>query len=199
MTTDPARATHLAAPQIVRTLKFVAAIAYAPSVISTNFIDACLDEDELLNPEKFVLQDKANEKKLGFSLQLSRERAKENRNRLLEGRAVYCLENIHGGFEAYKSIVEANGGMCMTWRNRKGTMVPSRRAESDPDSDEDTQNDVYLLSGPERVNETLWKRFRQMAEGSRKTPRIVKTEWLLETAMCQKIQPPTAYEIREGS
>ena len=151
----------------------------------------------MLDADNFELHDKANEKKLGFSLQLSRERAKENRNRLLDGRAVYCLENIHGGYEAYKSIVEANGGACMMWRNRKGTMVPSRRAESDPDSDDDAQNEVYLLSGTERVNETMWKRFRQMAEGSRKTPRIVKSDWLLETAMCQKILATTAYEIRE--
>ncbi len=182
----------------MRTLKFVAAIAYAPTILSTNFIDACLEEDELLDPEEFVLQDKANEKKLGFSLQLSKERAKENRNRLLIGRAVYCLENIRGGYEAFKSIVDANGGACMIWRNRKGTMVPSRRAESDSDTDEDTQSDVYLLSGNEPVNETLWKRFRQMAEGSRKTPRIVRPDWLLESAMCQKVLPSTTFEIAEA-
>jgi Regulator of Ty1 transposition protein 107 BRCT domain/twin BRCT domain len=196
VTTEPSRATHLAAPHIVRTLKFVAAIAYAPAIVSTTFIDACLEKDDLVDPDKFLLQDKANEKKLGFSLSLARERAKENRNRLLGGRAVYCLENIHGGYEAYKSIVEANGGICMIWRNRKGTMVPSRRAESDPDTDDDTQ-DVYLLSGPGIENDNLWKRFRQMAEGSRKTPRIVKADWLLESAMCQKVLPTHAYEIRK--
>ena len=197
ITLEPSRATHLAAPTIKRTQKFVAAIAYAPTIISTDFIDACLEKDELLDPDKFVLQDKANEKKMGFSLQLSKERAKENRNRLLAGRSVYCLETINGGWESYKSIVEANGGKCMVWRNRKGTMVPSKRAESDPDTDDDSLNEVYLLSGPGKENENLWKRFRQMAEGSRKLPLIVRQDWLLETAMCQKVLPTSNYEIEE--
>lgn len=195
MTTDPARASHVAAPKIVRTQKFVAAIAYSCVVISTDYIDVCLDSEEYVNPEKFLLQDKANEKKMGFSLSFARERAKENRNRLLEDRAVYCLENIKGGFESFKTIVEANGGKCMIWRNRKGTMVPSRRAESESDSDADAQNDVYLLCEADASNAGLRKRFQEMAEGSRKIPRIVKSDWLVETAMCQKLLSTTPYEV----
>jgi Regulator of Ty1 transposition protein 107 BRCT domain len=195
VTTDPARATHLAAPSIIRTKKFVSAIAYAPSIISTKFIDDCLKADKLVDPNKYELQDKANEKKWAFSLMLSLERAKENRNKLLDGRAVYCVENMNGGFESYKDIVEANGGMCMTWRNRKGTMVPSRRAESEPESDNDSQNDVYLVTENEKQYEPLWNKFRQMAEGSRKIPKIVRADWLLETCMVQKVLPTTTYEV----
>ena len=198
ITLDPSRATHLAAPHILRTRKFVMAMAYAPTIISTNYIDSCLEQDRLLDADKFLLQDKTNEKKLGFSLPLSRERAKENRNELLRDRAVYCLENIHGGFESFRPIVEANGGKCMIWRNRKGTMVPSRRAESDPETDDETANDVYLLSGPGKENEKLWQRFREMAAGSRKVPRIVVHDWLIETAMSQKLLSTGAYEI-DGS
>lgn len=171
------------------------ALAYAPVIISTDFIDACLERDELLNPDHFELDDKANEKKLGVPLNLSRERAKENCHRLLQGRSIYCVENIHGGFDIFKSIVEANGGRCMCWRARKGTMVPSRRADSDATTDDESQNDVYLLTGPEKENVRLWDRFRQMAEASRKQPRIVSPDWLLETALCQKILPTTNYEV----
>lgn len=162
-------------------------------VISTNFIDACLREGECLDPEDFKLQDKDNEKKLDFSLQKSQERAKKNRNQLLQGRCIYCMENIRGGFETFRTIVEANGGRCMLWRNRKGTTV--RRAESEVSTDTDASNDVYLLSDEGQEHKALWNRFRDMAEESRKVPRIVTPDWILETAMSQKVLPTKRYEL----
>lgn len=192
ITVNPARATHLAAPKVVRTHKFVVAMAYAPLIISTKFIDDCLNKDELLDPNSYILVDKAAEKKLGVSLKISRERAKANQNDLFKGRSIYCIENISGGFSTYESIVHANGGQCMSWRARKGTMVPSTRADSE---DEDNDNEVYLLSGADNDHAKLWQRFREMAVGSRKVPRIVNTDWLIETAMTQKIQPVKEYEL----
>ncbi|RMZ83823.1 hypothetical protein DV737_g1435, partial [Chaetothyriales sp. CBS 132003] len=196
VTVDPSRATHLAAPHIVRTLKFVAAMAYAPVVVSTAFIDACLEQDELVDAADFVLQDRENEKKLGFCLQQSRKRARENGNGLLRNRAIYCAENVAGGVATYESIIKANGGQCMTWRNRKGTMVPSRRADSEAESEDGGGgNEVYLLSADEAGSEKLWDRFRQMVEHSRKTPRIVSTDWLIESALSQKILPADGYAV----
>lgn len=195
ITTDPSKATHLAAPNIVRTQKFVTALAYAPLVISTEFIDACLEENELLEPEKYLLKDKENEKKFQFSLTDSHKLALKNANQLLHGRCIYCLENVTGGFDTFKAIVEANGGLCMLWKNRKGTTVPSGRAESEASTDTDTNNDVYLLSDDSKQNHGLWVRFREMVEGSRKVPRIVKTDWLLETAMSQQLRPTKHYEV----
>ncbi|OAG43848.1 hypothetical protein AYO21_02075 [Fonsecaea monophora] len=195
ITTDASKATHLAAPNIVRTQKFVTALAYAPLVISTDFIDACLAEDKLHNPEKFKLRDKENEKKFQLSLDKSRQRAKKNANRLLHGRSIYCMENIHGGFDIFKTIVAANGGRCMLWKNRKGTRVPSGRADSELSTDTEENHDVYLLSDNGKENHGLWSRFREMAEGSRKVPKIVTSDWLLETAMSQEIQPTKVYEL----
>lgn len=194
-TTDPSRATHLAAPHIVRTQKFVTALAYAPLVISTDFIDACLKGNKLLNAEDFKLQDKENEKRLGLSLRSSQERAKKNQNQLLQGRSIYCMENIRGGFETFKTIVEANGGRCMLWRNRRGQTVPSSRADSDASTDTDANHDVYLVTDERKENKPMWSRFKEMAEGSRKVPRVVLTDWLLETAMSQQILPPQRYEV----
>ncbi|RMZ82777.1 hypothetical protein DV738_g1490, partial [Chaetothyriales sp. CBS 135597] len=198
VTVDPSKATHLAAPHIVRTLKFVTAMAYAPVVVSTAFIDACLAQDRLLDTAEFVLQDKENEKKLGFSLEQSRKLARENGNRLLRKRAIYCMENVPGGVETYESIIKANGGQCMTWRNRKGTLVPSRRADSDAESEDENQHEVYLLSADDAGCEKLWDRFRQMAEHSRRTARIVSTDWLVESALSQKILPASRYAVGGG-
>jgi hypothetical protein len=196
-TTDASKATHLAAPHIVRTQKFVTALAYAPMVLSTNFIDSCLEADKLLNPEDFLLDDKDNEKKLGVSLKLSRERAKENQNNLLQGLSIYCVESIHGGFETFKAIVEANGGRCMLWRNRKNTIIPSTRAESEASTDTD-DSIAYLLSDTKKENKSLWGRFKEMAQNSRKTPCIISPDWLLESAMSQELLPTLPYNAESS-
>ena len=196
MTQDPARASHLAAPCILRTHKFVSALAYAPIIISTAFIDACLDKEELVNPEDFILKDDVNEKKLGMSLKLTRQRAKENHNQLLLGRTIYCVENIHGGFETFKSIIEANGGQCHSYKGRPTQMVPSRRSDRETSIPEDDgPNEVYLLSGPDKEYARIWTRFKQMAENSRQVPRIVRADWLLEVAMTQTMLPVGAHEL----
>jgi hypothetical protein len=166
-------------------------------VISTDYIDACLEANEQLDPKEFRLQDKENEQKLGVSLKLSRERAQKNQGQLLQGRIIYCLENIRGGFDTFKAIVGANGGECRTWRGRKGTTVPSGRADSEASTDTDANNEVYLLSNDDdrKENKSLWTRFKEMAEGSRKVPRIVTADWLLETAMSQLLLPTKQYEL----
>jgi hypothetical protein len=172
-------------------------MSYAPIIISTEYIDKCLENDELLHPESFLLQDKANERRFHISLAQSQKRAKENRNNLFQGRTIYCVEHIHGGFDTYKSIVEANGGRCNMYRGRQGTMVPSRRADSQTTTTEDEgQAEVFLISGQDKDQERVWSRFRQMAEGSRKIPRIVRSEWLLESAMAQQILPVGNHELR---
>ena len=202
VTQDPARATHLAAPGVLRTHKFVAALAFAPNIISTDFIDAALGKETLPDPDKFILKDEANEQKYGVSISLSRERAKQNRNQLLHGRTIYCTADIHGGFEAFKSIVVANGGQCILFHGRApGMRVPSSRADSEVSlslTDEEMQNEVQLLSGPGKENHKDWAKFKAMAESSRKIPRIVRTDWLLETAMTQKVAPVGKHEILEA-
>jgi hypothetical protein len=167
-------------------------MAYAPTIVSTKFIDACLAEEELPDPEAYKLVDKDNEKMLGVSLTLSKERAKENQNKLLEGRSVYCLPNVNGGFDTYNKIVQANGGQCMQYQGRKGTRVKSYRAGSEGASDENT--DVYLITPEDGDNKKLWSQFKSMVEASRMTPRIVSTDWLIESAMRQEILPVGKYE-----
>lgn len=166
-------------------------------VLSTDFIDSCLEADRLLDPRDFELDDKENEKRLGVSLKLSRDRAKKNQNRLLQGLSIYCTESIHGGFETFKTIVEANGGRCMLWRNRKNAIIPSTRAESEASTDTD-DSIVYLLSDKKEGNQSLCDRFRDMAHKSRKTPRIIDPDWLIESAMSQKLLPTTTYDIESG-
>ncbi|PWY80635.1 DNA repair protein [Aspergillus heteromorphus CBS 117.55] len=194
---DARRCSHLAAPSILRTPKFVNAIAYGPAIVSVDFITQCLKKDELLDPADFPLKDEASEKKYGFSLEEAKMNAKQNKNKLLRGYQIYCVETIRGGFDAFKSIVDANGGECSLFRGR--VSYRSQREESDESSGDDdhSRKEVYLLSSnvPEQVK--LWGRFRQMVQSTDKTPRIVRVDWLLDIAMSQTIHAAEAYELTE--
>ncbi|KAK2750825.1 hypothetical protein FQN55_001837 [Onygenales sp. PD_40] len=199
VTQDARKCTHLAAPSILRTHKFVNALAYAPTIVNVDFVHQCLDKDELLNPSDFILHDPVNEKKHNFTLEEARLRALENKNQLLDGMVVYCVEKINGGFEPYKSIVENNGGQCVMFRGRSGIALPNRRASQEtrkydegPDPDE-----VFLISGAEKDQAKLWRKFRNMVLNAKKTPRIVRPDWLLNMAMAQEWRWDDSLELKE--
>ncbi|KAE8354069.1 hypothetical protein BDV28DRAFT_93452 [Aspergillus coremiiformis] len=195
---DARKCSHLAAPSILRTPKFVNALAYSPMIINIDYITACLKKNELLDPSGFLLEDKAAEKRFGFSLEVSTSNAKKNMNNLLQGYQIYCVETIRGGFEAFKSIVDTNGGNCSLFRGR--VAYQTKREESDEDSaEEDNQNrkEVYLLSSVAPDHQRLWPRFRQMVQDTGKTPRIVRVDWLLDIAMSQALRAADGYELSE--
>ena len=99
--------------------------------------------------------------------------------------------------------MEVNGGECLLFRGRLALANHSRREESD---DEETdmedmkpaQNEVFLLSSVEPRHARLWPRFRQVAGDIKKTPRIVRVDWLLDMAMSQERRPVGEYEVGEG-
>ncbi|THC92538.1 hypothetical protein EYZ11_007991 [Aspergillus tanneri] len=196
---DARKCSHLAAPSILRTPKFVNALAYGPTIVNIDFITACLKENELVDPAEFPLEDEAAEKRLGFSLEEARGNAKKNKNRLLQGYQIYCVETIRGGFDAFKSIVDANGGDCSLFRGRVSHQ--SQRDESDDDSSVDyedrSRKEMYLLSSVTADHQRLWPRFRQLVHALGKTPRIVRVDWLLDIAMSQTLHEADAYELNE--
>jgi hypothetical protein len=166
-------------------------------------VTQCLAKNEQLNPADFTLVDKPAEKKLNFSLEAAQNRAQENQNRLLRGYRICCVETIRGGFDAFKSIVEANGGECTLFRGRVSMNESRPRPDSEDEAeDEDNhpeKNEIYLLSGiaPEQVK--LWARFRQMVHEVGKMPRIVNVNWLLDIAMSQEIRWRDEYEVNEDN
>lgn len=199
---DARRCTHLAAPSILRTTKFVNALAYAPVIVNTDFITQCLQQDVVVDPSDFPLVDEAAEEKFHFSLAEAASKAKKNKNKLLRGFRIYCIEDIRGGFDAFKSIVDANGGECLLFRGRLALTNQSRREESDDEdsemeTDEPGQHEVFLLSSAESRHARLWPRFRQVAADVKRTPWIVRVDWLLDMAMSQELQAPAGYELSE--
>lgn len=194
---DARKCSHLAAPSILRTPKFVNALAYAPVIVNIEFITQCLKKNELLDPRDFELVDKAAEERFSFSLKEAAIKAKQNKNKLLQGYNIYCVETIRGGFDAFKSIVDANGGNCLLFRGRVSHKVQQQDSDDESSDEELSEKEVYLLSSVAPEHQKLWPRFRQMVEEIGKTPRIVRVDLLLDIAMSQELHAADNYELDE--
>lgn len=194
---DARKCSHLAAPSILRTPKFVNALAYSPVIVNTDFMTQCLKKNELLDPMEFALVDKTAEERFSFSLGEAAAKAKKNKNKLLQGYNIYCVETIRGGFDAFKSIVDANGGNCLLFRGRLAHKVQPQDSSDDGSDEDPSETEVYLLSSVIPEHQKLWPRFRQIVQEIGKTPRIVRVDWLLDIAMSQELHAADDYELNE--
>jgi hypothetical protein len=181
---DPSNCTHLAAPAMVRTQKFLCALATGPTIVSSDFIDTCIHEGEVPPVEDFQLRDQENEKRFGLKLKDVVSRARANKRNLLRRVPIYCTAEIPNGSDTYKAIVESNGGMFSVYRARGGPTIKP----TSPEEDEGEPDPVYLITGARPEERRLWPKFVEMAEAGNMIPRIVTSEWLLDVAMSQQLK-----------
>lgn len=149
ITQEPRDCTIIAAPRMMRTLKFVCGIAVGPEhIVNTTWVDACLalpkdaGKDAVPDPEGYLLTDEEFETANGFRLADSLERARKRKESgapaLLARWRIWSMEAVRGGWESYKGIVEGNGGECLLWRGRSTDLNPRVKA-----GDEDTEDSTY--------------------------------------------------------
>ncbi|PSR75981.1 hypothetical protein BD289DRAFT_182717 [Coniella lustricola] len=179
---DNAQCDYLAAPQILRTIKFLRTLAKGPEVINSSFIDDCLEQGERVDVAAYRLKDKEREKSYGVDLAKSLKRARENKGRLLWGVPLYCTALIRGGADSYQPIAEANGAIFKTYNGRTTTIKATR-----PEDDSQTPEPVYLLTSNSKSEQNLWPKFEKMARDGNMMPRIVASDWLLKVAMSQEL------------
>lgn len=194
-------------PKILRTRKFVAALANAPEVVNTGYLDYALRHNALHDTNHFYLYDREIEEKLGFRLSDSLKRAKENSHKLLRGWTIFVTDHVPGGFDTYQDIISRNGGKAVPYRGRTGVVLPPRRLrmDEDPDAGLESQNQggdvetdyVYLVSGTEDDDVKIWPIFRKLAEKQGVQARVVTNEWLLNLAMGQKVEWDDKWELKE--
>ncbi|KAI7253925.1 hypothetical protein D0864_13747 [Hortaea werneckii] len=222
LTDKPEAVDILVAPRILRTKKFVAALASAPLVVDSKYLDTALKQGKL-PPKPALLHDRETEDRLGFRLSEALDRARTNRHQFLAGWTIFVTKDIQGGFETYKEIIRVNGGEVMMYAGRTGLkMPPSRRSrreeekgqggksgseddegeeavgeESQNQGDEDELDRVYLVSGTTEAEKKLWKGFRSTAEKQELVPRIVRTDWLLNAAMSQRVRWDAKWALDE--
>ena len=206
LTQDPKDVDILVAPKILRTPKFVCALASAPLVVDTNYLDAALKQKKLLE-DPATLQDRDAEKRMGFVLTEALERAKINDHKLFRGWSIFVTRDIPGTFDTFKSIITLNGGNPMMYQGRTGTTIPKRRLKDDPSAGGESQHQggdeeydhVYLVSGTSEPEQKLWKSFAELAAKQDLEARIVKSDWLLHAAMSQQITWKDMWELKDGA
>ncbi|KAI1814278.1 BRCT domain-containing protein [Poronia punctata] len=174
---------YLIAPQLVRTVKFLRNLSKGAVVLSSTWIEECLDTKQVPDPQEYVLKDKENEKRFDLKLETSIRRAQENKGKLLAGIPIYCTAGIKNGTESYKAIAEANGAIFMVYGPKSGSTIKP----TNPEEDENGQEPVYLLSTSTPEEKKLWKRFEDMARRGNMEPRVVASDWLLDMVMRQEV------------
>lgn len=206
LTQEPKHVDILVAPKILRTPKFVCALASAPLVVDTKYLDAALKQKKLMeNPA--ILQDRDAEKRMDFVLADALRRAKINDHKLFRGWNIFVTRDITGTFDTFKQIITLNGGQAMMYQGRTGTTIPKRRLREDPSAGEESQHQggdeeydyVYLVSGTSDPEQKLWKSFAELAAKQDLVPRIVKADWLLHAAMSQQIEWKGMWELNAGA
>ncbi|CAK7217773.1 regulator of Ty1 Transposition [Sporothrix bragantina] len=174
----------LAAPCLVRTMKFLKTLARGPEVINSQFITDVLEKGKLLPTKDYLLRDKDGESRFNVVLPKALARARANRGRLLWQVVVYCAADIKNGPESYREIAEANGAIFKTYRTHSGTTI--RPATTEDDNGQPPEP-VYLLTSAAPAERALWPKFEQMARDGNMLPRVVAPDWLLDVAMRQEV------------
>lgn len=202
LTTDPKEVDILVAARILRTRKFVCAIASAPLVVDTKFLDAALKQKRLIEDPP-MLRDREGEERMGFKLEESLERAKVNERKLFKGWSIFVTKDVKGGFETYKDIVSLNGGTALLYTGRTGLVLPKRKIEESPGAESQNQGGeaeydfVYLVSGESEAEMKLWGKFRDMAHKQGLEARVVGTEWLVCAGLSQQVGWKEKWELNE--
>ena len=203
ITDDFKKVDLVCAQQPVRTKKFIASLACAPTLVSTTYLDYALKHNRLPPTDKHLLEAKEFEQTNNFRFSEALSRARQNKHRLLKDWTIFCTEKVAGGFDTYKDIVEVNGGKCSLWKGRTTTVSASKRVLNPADKDvsqnqvEDEGDVLYLISDADKREFGNWAKFRELAAKHDMVPRIVKTEWLLSVAMAQYVHWDTQWELNE--
>ncbi|KAK4508351.1 hypothetical protein PRZ48_002089 [Zasmidium cellare] len=182
LTQDPKDVDILIAPKILRTKKFVCALACAPLVVDTSFLDIALSKKKLLEDPP-MLKDRDGEERLGFTLADALERAKKNKRKLFKNWAICVTKDVNGGFDTYKDIIGLNGGEAFMYTGR-----PNMRFSAPPEGANDDFDYVYLVSGQTPAEVELWKKFHNDIESRGLQARVVSSDWVLNAAMGQQVQ-----------
>ncbi|KAG7098722.1 hypothetical protein E1B28_000635 [Marasmius oreades] len=113
MASKPWDCTHLIVKSLVRTEKFLCAVAIGAYIVSEKWAIECANARRLLPEEKYILHDPEGEAKYDMNLKVSLERArksKEEKNRLLERHIFYVTHRVPADVKMLKNVVTACGG-----------------------------------------------------------------------------------------
>ncbi|SJK97533.1 uncharacterized protein ARMOST_00785 [Armillaria ostoyae] len=114
LTTRPSECTHLLAPHVVRTEKFLCALAVSPWILSPEWATDSTASNKLLPEEDYLLQDQTNERKYDFQLSDAVAKAKILKGQLFAKRIFYVTAKVSVDHKLLKNVITAFGGQIST-------------------------------------------------------------------------------------
>ncbi|EIW75709.1 hypothetical protein CONPUDRAFT_112253 [Coniophora puteana RWD-64-598 SS2] len=114
-TQTAAQCTHLVVKNVVRTEKFLSAMAVAPFIVTEEWAKDSAKAGTLLPEDKYSISDKTSEKKWNFKLADALERAKDGGGtRLFRGMVFYVTPKVPIDTKLLKNVVASGGGAVQT-------------------------------------------------------------------------------------
>ncbi|XP_057321861.1 uncharacterized protein LOC130665467 [Microplitis mediator] len=114
---DPKVATVLVAKKISRTVEFLSAICRSIPIVSVQWIEDSFYNRKFVDPKNYLLKDTVTEKRYGFRLETSLERAKKKR--IFEGYTFVITSGIQKmSFDQLKYLIDVAGGRVFKSRSK---------------------------------------------------------------------------------
>ncbi|KAM8952748.1 mediator of DNA damage checkpoint protein 1 [Pelodytes ibericus] len=99
--------THLVTDRVIRTVKFLCALARGIPIVRRDWIEKCKKSGCFLSPAGFLVNDKEQEKKFNFVLSNSLQKAK--RRALFQGYEIHVTSNVKPEPDHMKDIICCSG------------------------------------------------------------------------------------------
>ncbi|KAH8102204.1 hypothetical protein BXZ70DRAFT_986996 [Cristinia sonorae] len=110
-TTKPSECTHLVVRGIVRTEKFLCAMANAPIIVTDKWVQTCVNTKHILIEDDFLLKDPVNEEKYDFVLSEAVERARARK--VFAGMTFLLTSKVPVDQKLVKAVIVAGGGQAL--------------------------------------------------------------------------------------
>ncbi|ESO05728.1 hypothetical protein HELRODRAFT_191367 [Helobdella robusta] len=104
--------THLVAPKILRTVKFLTCVSHASYVVTSQWLENSIAASQFLDPCSFLLKDEEVEQKLNFDFQKNIKH--RSSGKLFQGLQMYMTPNISPPVSFLRELVKCHGGQVIT-------------------------------------------------------------------------------------
>lgn len=105
--------THLVAPKITRTVKFLSAVSICKFLVAPTWVDDSSDAKNFLDETNYTLVDPESEELFGFKLKRSLKRAQTRQ--VCKGLHFHVTPSILPAPNAMKEIIECAGGKISSY------------------------------------------------------------------------------------
>lgn len=109
--TSAAKATHFIADTFVRSRNMLEIMAAGKVVVTTMWLEGCIQAEYFVDEKSYILQDVQKEKQWGFCMHSSL--AASRRKPLFKGMKVMVSPTTSPDFEAIKAMIESAGGQAL--------------------------------------------------------------------------------------